>query len=76
MSSFLYPDSATRKLYGIGKNSYTSQFKRAKHRESMMERARRLTAEKLAMGTPAVAEKTFFQKVKSRVTNFLKSFLK
>lgn len=65
MSSFLYPDSATRKLINEGRcNPKTGRPYTA---------ARRRTAEHFAKMKPVEVEKSFVQKVKSRVSNFLKS---
>jgi hypothetical protein len=76
MSSFIYPNSHIRKLFGCGAKSYTVFLKKRHHRESMMEAARRRTAERLAQGSHVIGQKTFFQKVKSKVANFLSNLFK
>lgn len=76
MSSFIYPSGHVRRLFGNGAKSYTTFLKKRHHRESMMEAARRRTAEKLAKGSHIIGQKTFFQKVKSKVANFLTNLFK
>lgn len=72
MSSFIYPDSGTRKLFSPHRHtpSHTRQFYRKRKLETMMARAQRLTVEK--MKTKGVVEKNFFGKVKAKVNSFLK----
>jgi hypothetical protein len=90
MSSKLYPDQLTRHAFNDGRchpktgRPYTEEEKRItmfnrkqKHerQESMMAAARRRTQERLAKPEELAVQATFWQKAKSRVSNFLTRLL-